>query len=952
VIEEANEPVEPIGPVVRWRRTGAAVTALATTAELGNARSWGRFVRLVDGLLAPLVMLDELANAATAATTGDVAARQAFGEALHAAARTLGFEYREGTDPGALDPTRDDDDCCCDPCHPGTVRRSREAFTDAIELEPTDLSMVEPDGAADGILDEEALSTLLAVAAEVSLDGASAAPSLAVALDTIVTLALDAGAAVAIVRGYEDGGAEGALGALETLGRAGDLAWLGAVPAPAPVMRTLSGGAPAMPGLPGLPNLPGQPGLPNLPGLPGLPGGPGGDVPGIPTPADPFEELIGKLIGRLRNPKFPWDPEIVDHRYPWWPGPTPIDRRTIEAIRCFLAVNRLLRALAEPPPAPPAKPVWNSGITSVSLSGPCAGDTITIRGTGFGATQPANTVLLLPTLDGCRPVAATSWSNTRIMAVLPLRVASGPIGFGDKAYIAAYDAWAAKMNDLEEQLSRLRCAPRRRRFVSPFSQCPPTLPIAMITAGTPEIVSFTANHATFVVLEPGQPLTLRWTVNNAATVEVRRTSAAGPTFGGSTVFTPSFARAVAFGPQWHTGPAVWTYQLIVTGACGPPIARTVTVITAKRPSIRISQLQITQSVQTPGHTVRLVTGKPTVVRVLVEHGLAGWGGGAVPNVTGRIRMHRNGWTPWIDAANNTQPMRATPGTSITVPAAPSLNNTNDTVNFMLPTGWAAGTATYQVEVRVSGFAAGPGFAGFSEAVTRNTVWVEYHDRRAIQLRYIRVNWNGMGAPTANVCEDTLRGAVPLLPTPTAGIAPLAGQGVHTRSSTSVANENNQRRDMLNDFEDEHNCSTWEELTEWLGSDCPDEDGTIWVLIPGDFRQGEAFAIPSNVCYTPPSDGPYAAHELAHCLGQTHVRLPATGANAPAGGDAASAWPNNAMLTDVPFDPIGTSTGAGTLPRALSLAGSGVADVMTYWGTPNGTWPMPERWDRLWNAVGA
>jgi hypothetical protein len=142
----------------------------------------------------------------------------------------------------------------------------------------------------------------------------------------------------------------------------------------------------------------------------------------------------------------------------------------------------------------------------------------------------------------------------------------------------------------------------------------------------------------------------------------------------------------------------------------------------------------------------------------------------------------------------------------------------------------------------------------------------------------------------------------------------------------------------------------------LGSDCPDEDGTIWVLIPGDFQRGEAFAIPSNVCYTPPSDGPYAAHELAHCLDQSHVRLPATGTNAPTGGDAASAWPNGAILTDVPFDSTGSFTTTGgsvaTAPRALSLGGTGVADVMTYWGTPNNTWPMPERWDRLWNEVGA
>jgi hypothetical protein len=214
-----------------------------------------------------------------------------------------------------------------------------------------------------------------------------------------------------------------------------------------------------------------------------------------------------------------------------------------------------------------------------------------------------------------------------------------------------------------------------------------------------------------------------------------------------------------------------------------------------------------------------------------------------------------------------------------------------------------------------------------------------------------VSWNGGAPPTDAVCVDTLAAAVPLLPTPSANIAPVPGQGVHSRSSSTIAQENEQRREMLDDFEDEHNCSSWESAFEWLGADCPDDDGAIWVLIPGQFFRGEAFAIPSNVCYTPPSNGPYAAHEISHCLNQQHVRLAAPGTPLPTGGDAPSAWPNNAVLTDVPFDSRGSQTGATTTPRALSLSGSGVCDVMTYWGTPNNTWPMPARWQRLWDYIG-
>ena len=59
--------------------------------------------------------------------------------------------------------------------------------------------------------------------------------------------------------------------------------------------------------------------------------------------------------------------------------------------------------------------------------------------------------------------------------------------------------------------------------------------------------------------------------------------------------------------------------------------------------------------------------------------------------------------------------------------------------------------------------------------------------------------------------------------------------------------------------------------------------------------------------------------------------------------------------DVPFDVNGTP--GTTQPRALSLAatnggGTGVGDLMTYWGTQNGTWPMPRRWQQLWDFIGA
>jgi hypothetical protein len=966
VTEEANGPFEPVGPVVQWRRVGVVLTDLAESTA-GSDTAWPAFERLTAGLVEPLRILEELADLATPALSGDTHARGRFAARLRAAALAVGAAIDSNEPFGRAIPKPGQSDCCCGKSHPppGPEPRRPVTYYDGTEVKPKAAvrpaqgsngaamsgNAAESPAAASGVFNETALTSLLAAAAAAAMDGATANLSVEEATGTIALLALDAGLLARLVRGHDEAGRDGLLAALESARSAGRLAWSvtganfagdGAVP---PVMRTMSGGAPAGFDMPGFPSVPGVPGGFGLPGGFGFPGGP--------AFPDPLGERIAKLLRELLHPKV-WDPGRFDHRYPFWREPvTYHDPYDLYDLRCFLEANRLLRALTEPPPAAPVLAVWNTGITSVTLTGPCGGATITVNGTGFGAVQPPDTALLLPTLDGCRAVTPKSWSNTRIEAVLPLRVSSGPVGFGDAAYIAAYDAWSGRMNAIEIQLSRLRCAPRPLRLVPPFGQCPPSSIVNEIVAGTPEIVGFTANHQTIHVLHPNQPLTLRWTVKNASSIRIDRTSAAGAPL---SLVPAALQTSHAFGPLNHVSIGEWTYRITVTGACGGPLSRTVTVVTAKLPALSIAQVQVTQSIQTPDHAVKLVAFKPTVLRALVNHGLGTWGGGNVPGVSGRVRMFRAAaWSPWVDAANNTVPMQATPGTTITVPVLPSLNNTNDALNFILPSDWCWGAAVYQVEVRVAGFGATTSFAGYDDRVLRYSVHVNYENRRTLQFRYIRVNWNGMGPPTDADCIDTLRGAVPLLPTPSAGIAPVPGQGVHNRSA-SVAQTGAQRRDMLDDFEDEHNCSAFEAAFEWLGWDCPDDDGAIWVLIPGQFQGGEAHSIPGNVCFTPPSDGPYAAHEIGHCLNQAHVRLPATGANAPAGGDAASDWPNNGVLSDVPFDSQGTRTGTATNPRALSLNatganGSGVGDVMTYWGTPNNTWPLPRRWQQLWDYIG-
>jgi hypothetical protein len=350
---------------------------------------------------------------------------------------------------------------------------------------------------------------------------------------------------------------------------------------------------------------------------------PGGGLPPIggdedvPWPKRFVDELLGWLRKRRR-----WDPEIWDHPYPWWREPWEyIDWRQIDHIRCVIDVFRRIKARAAiAPPARPVRVTWTDGIASLSTDGACAGDTLVIRGSGL---LVPGAVLLLPFADGCRPVnvPAGRWTDTSITVTLPVGVVSGPIGFGDGAYIAAYDAWAAEQNRLAGEIEAIWCYHDDLPWVPPFGECPPDVGVNRLTAGAPIIDAFHANGQTLLVLEMGQSATLGWSARNVTQLRLERTSASGPAIGGATVVTnPS--SPVALGAFWFFTPTRCTYRLTATGPCGS-VFRDVTIIVSKRPALRIESAEVTQSIQTIPHSVRLVASKPTIVRVTVRHGLSG-----------------------------------------------------------------------------------------------------------------------------------------------------------------------------------------------------------------------------------------------------------------------------------------------------------------------------------------
>lgn len=904
---ESPSPSPSETPIISWRRIHGIIEALVGEAE--DRETLNATARLLMRLTAPHRLLEQLHLLAPAVLRGD---SQAAAEMRRRIDQLNAALPRARATARAIEQQADEPQCRCHEPEPAVEEPGRNATVyDAALFQLFRAVVTAYDRCKCATRHREADAEV-----EAETD-AETAPAFAGALEAVFGISLMAAPLDRMVAAFSREGISGL---------AREMTWLGAMMPPP--MMPLRGGMPGIPGIPGLPEIP-------------IPKSEPGELPA----------LVAKIIGLVKGPRI-FDPELHDHRpIEVIDGPHFVD---IERVRCHIALVLALKRYREPPPARPARVVWSDNITSVETTGACAGDGATIRGSGFGSPKPANHGIVVPIAGVCTPmeVDPAAWTDTTVRFTLPPGVTSGPIGFVDLGYVKIYNQWVDRVNAARQAaLAAAKCARERVSLpVMPyFSECPPQTPFNRLRAGSALIKSFTVNWATSVVSEPADALTLRWDVINAEQLTVQRVSSTGPLFAGaSTLMNPPAVSSFLLGPASHTGPATFLYRVTAVGPCGT-VTADVTVIASRRPGLKITGIEVTQSIQTLSNDVALVAMKPTVVRVTVNHSLAGWGANTVPNVTGRVRLRRGlgDVTAWFDPANGSNPMAATPGANITVPASPQRTNTNHTLNFLLPSFQCFGSAAaIEVEVRVNGFDARAGFAGFSESLTRSQAPITFQNRRALTFFFIRVNWGG-STPTPAVCDATLRGAIPLLPTPTAGIAELAGVGVQTAGGTT----NSDRDDLIDEFDDRHNCSAWEALTEWLGSDCPDDDGAIWVLIPGVFFRGRAYDIPSNVCFTPPSDGPYAAHELSHCLNQVHLGVNCANGQTAGGSnaEAPSTWPNNGQVVDVPFDVTSNSTVTGS--------GNGVWDVMTYCGTTvspgvSSTWPMPRRWQQLWNEIGA
>jgi hypothetical protein len=825
-----------IGTIVNWTEVDRTVHGLATLATSEGTHPIEQFIITSTS---PLRGLATVAALAQRSMDGDVHAEHELRAALTTIVEVAPWAcglFGRFVAGKAQSPDAAHRACSCDP---------------GPEMFPPARSVSVPK--QDEVIDEAGLVGLvLAVARTYASDPRRDRLG---ALDSIMALVSAAQPFVTLARAHRAGGDDALVAQLEVMSSAGLLRGMGGLP--------LRGGF-------------GGPGVPDFPDFPdGWPGK--GGAPATPR-RKPLDELLAAVKGRKR-----WDPEQLDQVFPLQREPIAFVSPGWEKhLACMReAARRISVRVAIEPPARPTRVTFTDGITSIVVSGACAGDALVIHGNGFAALRPT-ALLLLPFADGCHPVDVPSagWTDTAITIPLPTGVVSGPIGFGDAAYIAAYNAWAAEQNRLGDEIRQLPChrLAGKVAFAAPFSECPADIGINRLRAGAPIISAFTANGQPLTVVEPGTAVRLAWTVRNAEQIRITRVSGGGPGFGGSAVVNDPPGTAYDLGPFTGDQPLNAEYELRVTGPCGFVTAR-VEARLRKLPVLRIVGVEVTQAIQsfrepgTPDNSVKLVASKDTIVRVYVSvENLAGFkpNGYAPDEVRVSGEAHLNGaplGPPLAEA-------KARPNALI------QRATSDNTLQFRIPASLASGSGSLRVKVWAVDEVETPPVG----LKIRPAAWPVYHPitwvaKAAFKVRYVRISHASSAAPSDLEARNLVLRGFQLLATPPTDIAPARMATWHT--SVDIDTKEGIS-DLLDHLDDQHDCTVSEEIFPWE-DECPDRDYAVWVGVlgrilggPGGMAQAyHPFNSSRNTVIVSPVRE-MVAHELGHALRLNHVNVGCNG----------------------------------------------------------------------------
>ncbi len=554
------------------------------------------------------------------------------------------------------------------------------------------------------------------------------------------------------------------------------------------------------------------------------------------------------------------------------------------------------------------------GITGLSSRTGCPGLALQILGTGFGATAPAGTTVLVPSRGGgCIAARVLSWSDQVVRVELPADVGAGCVGFlrssGEGASLEAIDQLAGEITRCFGP-AMLRWGDKLSRFGVGVTPCPPCLPgdvNRLQSGGSPTIDFFEAGSP---VVEPGTAVTLGWSCTNASSVSLQRVGVIGPWSAPPQPLAAS--GSVNLGPFLGTQPVVAVYQLTASNGCGS-VRRVVTVLLSRRAPVAVTAIEVVQAVQRADNSLPLVANRRTSVRVFVSSGLAdGFDFGAGPNVLPGVQVRLRA----LDPARGINIDAGLPwNLPHDAPAVPDRLLEDAALHFELPLAACTGS----VELRASVEASLPG--GW-KAVASGSVNVRFEarPRQAILPILVADGLTPLPAPSLASLTNNLAGSQ--------RYQPFAEDGFTINPPLSLTTP---------PFVDLRTGFGWSLLTTMLTTaiaTSPSSGGVRCAIVP----QSSAYpwggmAIP-RILVTAPSlicqaDLPGVfAHELGHAYGLMHVNC---------GGPAGPFEARLPLMTDEP--------GIDWSDRSFKPAGS---DELMSYCAPD--WTSTAHWNIVFGAI--